>query len=119
MNGPSVITPVPTLADLLREPDRARTLPTPALLALMAGAAAVQSTIASELAARGTIDQPSMAQPEEDRWLTPEEAAPILRRSRRWIYRNKHNLPFVKKISARSFLCSEVGIRRWLSTRKA
>jgi len=116
---PVAITAVPTLAELLREPGRVKTLPIGTLLALMAGAASCAAVISAELASRGTLNECRTGEPEEDRWLTPEEAAPILRRDRRWIYRNKRHLPFVKKISARSLLCSEAGIRRWIATRKA
>jgi hypothetical protein len=50
--------------------------------------------------------------------LTPAEAAEMLRRTPRWIYRNAKQLPFVKRISAKSMLCSEAGVRRWLAGRR-
>lgn len=56
---------------------------------------------------------------EEDRMLTVDEAANMLRRGRQWIYRNAHTLPFVKRISRKSLLCSEAGLKRWLAARKA
>jgi hypothetical protein len=42
----------------------------------------------------------------------------MLRRSRQWIYRNQHRLPFVKRISRKSLLCSEAGLKQWLASRK-
>ena len=116
--APKAPIAVPTLDEVLRAPKRVTDLPAQVLLGLSAGAAAVQSTLASELLARGST-QDQMEAPQDDRWLTPEEAAPILRKARRWIYRNQRILPFVKRISARSLLCSETGIHRWLATRKA
>jgi hypothetical protein len=118
--APKAPIAVPTLDEVLRAPQRVTNLPAQVLLGLSAGAAAVQSTLASELLARGaTQDQPQQEAAQDDRWLTPEEAAPILRKDRRWIYRNQRTLPFVRRISARSLLCSESGIHRWLATRRA
>jgi hypothetical protein len=54
-----------------------------------------------------------------DRMLTTAEAAEMLRRSPRWIYRNADRLPFVKRISQKSLLCSEVGMKRWLERQRA
>ena len=53
-----------------------------------------------------------------DRMLSAEEAASILRRKRRWIYRNAHRLPFVRRLSARSMLHSKQGIERYLASRR-
>jgi hypothetical protein len=49
---------------------------------------------------------------------TPDEAAVKLRRSKRWLYRNSKKLPFIRRISPRSFVCSEAGIQKWLAGRK-
>jgi hypothetical protein len=60
--------------------------------------------VIAALAAR-LLEPASPAAPsaqDEGPMLTPDEAATVLRRPRRWIYRN-----------------SEPGIRRWLATRKA
>jgi hypothetical protein len=51
--------------------------------------------------------------------LLPNEAAAMLRRKVRWIYRGADTLPFVRRIGPRSLLCSEQGIKRWLERRKA
>ena len=108
------LTAVPTIDELLRDPARAHALPASALIALLASTAAVQAVLSAELLARGQA-QPA---PAKDRWLKPDEASAVLRRDRRWLYRHARTLPFVKKISARSFLCSETGIHRWLATRQ-
>ena len=90
----------------------------PALLSLLMRAVVAQSAVIAALAAEELREQAPIV-PEDDRWLTVDEAAVMLRRARQWIYRNKRRLPFVKPISGRSLLCSEVGIRRWLASRKA
>jgi predicted DNA-binding transcriptional regulator AlpA len=69
-----------------------------------------------------------LAEPEEpaqpmqsdtsDLMLTTEEAAALLRRSPRWIYRNARKLPFVRRLSARSMVHSRKGIERYLASRK-
>jgi hypothetical protein len=43
--------------------------------------------------------------------LLPLEAATLLRRNVRWIYRHAGDLPFVKCLWPRSLLCSEQGIK--------
>lgn len=49
-----------------------------------------------------------------DRMLTPTEASEILRRPVRWIARRRATLPFVVRMSERSYVCSERGVRLWL-----
>jgi hypothetical protein len=60
----------------------------------------------------------ALPQPEPDEMLTTEEAAAMLRRSPRWIYRNADKLPFVKHLSKRSMVHSRKGIERYLATRR-
>jgi hypothetical protein len=50
--------------------------------------------------------------------LTTEEAAALLRRSPRWLYRNAKRLPFVRRLSPRSMVHSRKGIERYLASRK-
>ncbi len=54
-----------------------------------------------------------------DEWLTPKEAAALLRRDLRWIYRRKKLLPWIRQVSPRSLLCSKRGLDRWLAGRRA
>jgi hypothetical protein len=49
----------------------------------------------------------------DDESLTIEEAAALLRRSTKWIYRHRGHLPFVRKIGPRSYLASKRGLLRW------
>lgn len=55
----------------------------------------------------------------DDEMLTTEEAAAMLRRSPRWIYRNARRLPFIHRPSPRSMLHSKKGIARYLASHKA
>jgi hypothetical protein len=55
---------------------------------------------------------------EQERMLTTEEAAKLLRRSTKWISRHRRNLPFARKLSERSWVYSEQGLRRWLARKK-
>ncbi len=50
--------------------------------------------------------------------LTIEEAAAIIRRSKHWIYRHKKQLPWVKQLAPRNYVCSKLGMERWLARRK-
>jgi hypothetical protein len=71
------------------------------------------------LAAR--LLEPEAVEPVSDQpdvMLTTLEAAKLLRRSTKWITRHRRNLPFAKKLAARSWVCSEQGLRRWLARKK-
>jgi Helix-turn-helix domain len=50
----------------------------------------------------------------DDRWLTPEEAAELLRRDRRWIYRQARRWTFAKRPTRKTLLISERGLLNWM-----
>ncbi len=52
--------------------------------------------------------------PVSARLLTPTEAAKRLSVSRRWLYRNKHKLPFARRLSRKVLRFDEAGLERWL-----
>ena len=54
----------------------------------------------------------------EKRWLSVHEAAAILHRSPRWIYRNARRLPFTHRVSRKTMLISARELDDWLSARK-
>lgn len=54
----------------------------------------------------------------EDRWLTSDEAACVLRVDRKWLYRRARSLPFCRRLSRKKLLFSEAGLRRWMATRR-
>lgn len=107
---------VPSLDEVAADPRRLAGLAPDTIKMLLMRSTVVQSALAAALLSSDRI--PAQAT-EEDRMLTPDEAAQILRRSRLWIYRNSKRLPFVKRISRKSLLCSEAEVKRWLATRKA
>jgi hypothetical protein len=55
---------------------------------------------------------------EPDQMLTTLEASKLLRRSTKWISRHRRSLPFARKLSERSWVYSEQGLRRWLARKK-
>jgi hypothetical protein len=100
---------LPSVDELIADPTRARELSPQMRAALIV-------TLAAPSLVTGTAATPS---PEPaDQWLTCEEAAKLLHRSPRWIWRGKAKLPFVRVISGRSLLCSRQGIEKWLAGRK-
>jgi predicted DNA-binding transcriptional regulator AlpA len=54
-----------------------------------------------------------------DKMLTAAEAAELLRRSVKWLYRRKGTLPFARRLSGRSWVYSEQGLRKWLARQRA
>ena len=115
---------IPGLDAIAAQPSCVESLPAAVLAALSARCVVVMGALATaQLAlttAKGTGHQAhsSATQPESDEMLTPVEAAEVLRKSPRWIYRHAATLPFVKRVSARSLLCSRSGLERWLERRK-
>jgi hypothetical protein len=57
------------------------------------------------------------ALPDVDDVLQVEEVATIIGKPRRWIIDNAANLPFVMRVSRKHFVCSRIGLRRWLASR--
>jgi hypothetical protein len=112
----NIVVLVPSLDALVRDPSAAIGLPTATLGALQAQCAAAQGAIAAALLHSKPVPQ-NIAEA-ADEMLTPDEAGVLLRKSRRWIYRHT-SLPFVKRISRKSLLCSRAGIERWLAMQKA
>jgi hypothetical protein len=111
---PAVIA-VPTLDAITSAPDLAQ-LPFDALTALRAKAAATLAVIESaQLLAVNRPDRKTTKNIEREPMLTADEAAVLLHKSRRWIYRNAHHLPFVRRVSRKSILIAESGLRQWLA----
>ena len=53
-----------------------------------------------------------------DDLLTVEEAAAMLKVSRRWLYRHAKQLPFARKLSPKVLRFSRSGAARWLAARR-
>jgi hypothetical protein len=120
--GDQPVAAVPSLDDIARDPRCIAALERTSLSALLVRNAVVQSALAAQLASidegRGAISREPLADT-DDQMLLVDEAAVMLRRRPQWIYRNAAHLPFVKRISRKSLLCSKNGISRWLASRKA
>jgi hypothetical protein len=53
---------------------------------------------------------------EDDTWLSADEAAALLHKPRRRLFRNARRLPFTRRVSRKSLLCSRNRLERWLQT---
>jgi len=107
---------LPSLDNVVRDPVSVATL-TPAEIAkLLAEVGAAQSILTAQLLAAPAALPTCDTSAAPDTMLTVAEAAKLIRRDRRWIWRHKKTLPFVKQISGRSLfaLCaaSKSGSRR-------
>jgi hypothetical protein len=105
----------PTLDELVVDSTRALGLSSDAIAVLMAKNAAVVTALAAALAVSKSEKKHKDEPIANDRMLTPNEAASLLRRKPRWIYRNADRLPFVKRVSAKSLLISETNLQKWLA----
>jgi predicted DNA-binding transcriptional regulator AlpA len=108
---------VPTLDQIAADPRCVAGLQQSTVRDLLRRCAVVQSMLVVELKPEDGMPQHGANGQEDDRLLTAKEAAEMLRRSVRWLYRKKHTLPFVRKISPRTFVCSQKGIKQWLERR--
>ena len=105
---------IPGLDRIADDPRCLAGLPKSAAPPLMLRLAAALTAVAAWAANEDSSEQPAAIAPAADRMLTVREAAELLRHKPRWIYDNADHLPFVHRVSSKSFLCSENGIRRWL-----
>jgi hypothetical protein len=92
------------------------TLPAEQIPAALAQLSAWQGQLAARLMAPAPAAEVATDAPE--RMLTTIEAAGMLRRSTKWIYRNNKRLPFARRLSERSWVYSEQGLRRWLARQR-
>ncbi len=63
--------------------------------------------------------EPEAVDDHDDRLLTAAEASAILRRSTKWLSRNRARLNFARRLGPRSWTYSEKGLRRWLTRQKS
>lgn len=111
-----MLTAVPSLDELARDPSLATGLPAHTLKSLMLRTAALLAVLAA------AEEQPTTATPaayEPDKWISADEAAALLQKPRRWIVDNADRLPWVRRVSRKKLLCSEAGLRKWLVKRHA
>jgi predicted DNA-binding transcriptional regulator AlpA len=112
-----IIDAVQLVADLIREPERVEELRQEDVGAILIVIAALEGA----LAARLMVDKPKAvdAPEREDRLLTTDEAAAILRVTPQWLYRRADRLPFARRLSRKALRFSEAGVRRWMATKRS
>jgi hypothetical protein len=113
--------PLPTLDELVQDPNRVEGLPVEVLTALLARCGAAQGIVSAELIVSAALRsnggrglKPEIAT--DDRMLTVEEASNVARQPRRWFYRNAGRYPWIKRVSRKKILVSEKGLRRFLAS---
>jgi hypothetical protein len=84
------------------------------------GTIALLAALQAQLAAR-LMTAPAQPEPvsDGDQLLTVKEAATVLRRSAKWLYRRAPKLPFARHLDNRSWVFSKKGLEKWLARQKA
>jgi hypothetical protein len=126
-----VIACVPSLDEIAREPTLAHGLAPEARALLLARCAAALAALSASLTVgeeRPAAPTRSGTGPEDGRLgrivptadfsLDADEAAAMLRKPRRWLFENAERLPFVRRISKKTLLCSESGLKRWVQAQR-
>ncbi len=80
--------------------------------------AAHAAAAALDAAHEATADQRGADPAATDRWLTPAEAETSYPVKKRWLFDNRHDLPFIRNVSRKTILINEKGLLRWLALRK-
>jgi len=106
--------PIPKLADLLADPQRAADLPADAIPVLRGELARLDTVLLSRLLATPNSQAP--ANPQGDRLLDAQEAAARLGTSADYLYRHSGKLPFTVHLGRR-LRFSEAGIERYIRQR--
>ena len=109
---------VPDLDQLAENPGQIQFLPPEIVIALGLRLMALQASLTfrlGEILLEGARRQPATL-PNDDRLLTPSEAAEILNVPVRWLYRHTPRLPFARRLSRKRLRFSESGLRRYLAT---
>jgi predicted DNA-binding transcriptional regulator AlpA len=105
-----------TIASLFSSPAAATEIPDEQVPALLARLAGLQAILLSRLLVSPNGKAKSSAEP--DRFLTAEEAAPMLGTTPRWLYRHSKQLPFARRLSRKALRFSEAGLRRYMASRQ-
>ena len=104
------IVVVPTLADLLNDPERISALPKDVIAELRGQIAKLDTLLLSRLL---TVEQPSPGS-DGDRLLTAPEAAQKLGATEDWLYRHANTLPFAVRVGKKHLRFSKAGIERYI-----
>jgi predicted DNA-binding transcriptional regulator AlpA len=111
-----IIDAVRVVADLIRDPRCVEEIRQEDVATTLTIVAALEAA----LAARLMVDKPKAvdAPEREDRLLTTDEAAALLRVTPQWLYRRADRLPFARRLSRKALRFSEAGVRRWMATKR-
>jgi hypothetical protein len=104
----------PTLDLILASPQAVASLPREVIAELLAESTTVSALLAARLAS--SAREPASSPKEGDDWISIDEAAQRLGKTRRWIFKNARTLPFTRRVSKKTLLCSSKGIEKWLSS---
>jgi hypothetical protein len=111
------------LAALLADPSRLSELPASRIPVILSHLTALQAALTARLIIAQADAQPSTppAAPADDdaiEWISVAQAAALTGRSVKWFYRH-HNLPFVKRVSAKALTIDRRAMDRWIWRQKA
>jgi len=110
---------VPSLEEVAADPSSAAGLSLETFAALAVRCAIVQTALAEALFAAAKSQPVRRSdQSATDRTLDADEIARQLGQNRRWVFRNSKKLPFVRRTSRKSIVCSEAALRRWRETQR-
>jgi hypothetical protein len=106
---------IPELDRIAADPRCLAGLSRSAIAVLLLKSAVVQSALTAALAE----EQSRGAEPAStDRMLDADQIAAALGQSRRWVFRHAEHLPFVRRISRKALVGSEMGLRRWRDSQR-
>jgi hypothetical protein len=114
---PERLTPVPTLDELARDPERAAGLPLEAAKALLAQCAQVHAVLLARLVEAAPDGARGPQTPDGDRLLDVKDAARRLGVGPDYLYRRAHTLPFIVRLG-RTIRVSAAGLERYIRHRQ-
>jgi hypothetical protein len=118
-----ILSALPTLAELCEQPSLAAQLSPDAAAHLLSQASANLVTMAiarDALLLRVTMaaEAAPVTNAPKDRTLDADEIAAALGQTRRWVFRNWRNLPFVRRVSRKSLAAAERDVLRWRASQR-
>ncbi len=93
-----------------------QTVPLAEVPALLTALTSLSSALAARLLTAPAQPEPP---PDDDTLLTAAEAASIVRRSTKWLYRRAPKLPFARHLDNRSWVFSKRGLEKWISRQRS
>jgi hypothetical protein len=109
--------PVPTLADIVSHPEKAKILPLHVAADLLAQVASLQPLLLARLFT-GFGEDRHPEDPNGDRLLMVGEAASLLGMTKDYLYRHADQLPFTVRPSPKQLRFSKAGIQKYIRQRQ-